>query len=211
MFVVGLTGGIGSGKSEAARVFAELGVPVVDTDRIAHALTAIGQPVLQEIAEAFGGDMLNADGSLNRARLRECVFAAPEARQRLEQLLHPRIRERARQQLEQNAAAPYQIVVVPLLFETGGYAGMIARSLVIDCDEAQQLARVTQRSGLSEAQARAIMAAQLPREQRLALADDVIENNGDLTSLAAKIREMHEKYKRLFSAGPSAPARQKEA
>lgn len=194
MIIVGLTGGIGSGKSEAARMFAELGIPVVDTDQIAHALTAPGQSVLQEIATALGDDTLNPDGSLNRVLLRQRAFTDPDVRRRLESILHPRIRERALQLLDQHTDAPYQILVVPLLFETNGYGGLINRSLVIDCDETHQIQRAMTRSQLSEQEVRAIMAAQLPREQRLARADDVIENNGTLENLNAQVVDKHEKY-----------------
>lgn len=194
MIIVGLTGGIGSGKSEAARMFAELGIPVVDTDQIAHALTAPGQSVLQEIATALGDDTLNPDGSLNRVLLRQRAFTDPDVRRRLESILHPRIRERALQLLDQHTDAPYQILVVPLLFETNGYDGLINRSLVIDCDETHQIQRAMTRSQLSEQEVRAIMAAQLPREQRLARADDVIENNGTLENLNAQVVDKHEKY-----------------
>lgn len=194
MIIVGLTGGIGSGKSEVARMFADLGVPVVDTDQIAHELTFSGQPALQEIATALGDDTLNPDGSLNRALLRQRVFADPAMRRRLEAILHPLIRERALQLLTQHPDAPYQILVVPLLFETHGYAGLITRSLAIDCDEAQQIQRAMARSHLSEAEVQAIMAAQLPRSQRLALADDVITNDGSLENLRTQVLGKHEKY-----------------
>ena len=193
MMIVGLTGGIGSGKSEAARLFAELGVPVVDTDSISHALTATGQPALQAISEALGHDLLRADGSLDRPLLRQRVFANPELRRRLEAILHPRIREQALCLLAQNAAV-YQILVVPLLFESPNYTGLISRSLVIDCAESQQIERAMARSGLQETEVRAIIAAQLPRRQRLALADAVIEHIGSLPDLRAKVQEKHEKY-----------------
>ncbi|HQR50471.1 MAG TPA: dephospho-CoA kinase [Methylophilaceae bacterium] len=194
MFIVGLTGGIGSGKSEAARMFAALGVPVVDTDAIAHGLTSPGSPLLAEIAQALGRDCIKPDGSLDRAWLRRCVFADADARRALENILHPRIRETAAQLLAQHADTPYQIVVVPLLFETGGYAGLVSHSLVVDCDEALQITRTMQRNPLSEAEVRAIMAAQLPRSQRVALADDVIENDGSLKKLEESVRAKHEKY-----------------
>lgn len=194
MFVVGLTGGIGSGKSEAARLFAALGVPVVDTDAIAHRLTAPGQPALERIAGLLGKDALAADGSLDRAAVRHMVFADPEKRRALEGLLHPLIREAAVRELARHAAAPYAIVVVPLLFEAGGYRDIIARSLVVDCPEELQVARAMARSGLSATEARAIMAAQLPRAQRLLLADDVLENAGTLEALGERVRELHARY-----------------
>jgi dephospho-CoA kinase len=198
MYLVGLTGGIGSGKSEAARLFAKLGVPVVDTDVIAHRLTAPGQPAVQRIAQLLGAEALAADGSLDRVALRRKVFSEPQARKTLEGLLHPLIRLGVEQELAQYTSAPYAIVVVPLLFETGGYADVIARSLVVDCDEALQVGRAMARSRLSEAEVRGVMAAQLPRAQRLALADDVLDNSGSLPQLAQQVQHQHEKYKRLF-------------
>lgn len=197
MMIVGLTGGIGSGKSEAGRLFAELGVPVADTDAIAHALTATGQPALQEISKAFGDEILQADGSLNRACLRQNIFSDPAARQTLESILHPKIRDEVANFLDRNVSSPYQIVMVPLLFETGAYANLIARSLLIDCDESLQIMRAMARSHLSEAEVRAIMAAQCSREQRLALTSDVILNNGTLADLKNQVREKHKKYIRL--------------
>lgn len=205
MFVVGLTGGVGSGKSEAARLFAGLGVPVVDTDAIAHQLTAPGQPALKAIAEVFGSETISPDGTLDRNRLRRRVFAQPELRKALEGILHPLIRKCARQALAQTSSAPYQILVVPLLFETGGYADLISRSLVIDCDEALQIRRAMARSNLTEAEVRAVMAAQSPRERRLAAADEIIRNNGTLEELAAQVRLMHEKYIKACAASQSIP------
>lgn len=197
MMVVGLTGGIGSGKSEAARLFAALGVSVIDTDAIAHALTAAGQPALDKIVEVFGKEALGADGALNRAYLRQRVFSDSHARSQLEAILHPLIRSSVAEKLTDNATAPYQIVMVPLLFETGAYADMVARSLVIDCNENLQISRAVARSRLTESEVRAIMAAQCSREQRLARADDVIDNSGSLENLQKQVREKHEKYIRL--------------
>ena len=194
MLVVGLTGGIGSGKSEAAAMFAARGVPVIDTDAIAHALVAPGQAALQAIAKAFGAAALQPDGGLDRAWMRQRIFADPAARQTLENILHPLIREEVRQSLERNADAAYQIVMVPLLFETGAYAQMIDRSLLVDCDETLQISRAMARSRLSESEVRAIMAAQWPRAQRLAAADDVIRNEGSLQELAEQVQAKHEKY-----------------
>jgi dephospho-CoA kinase len=197
MMVVGLTGGIGSGKSEAARLFNLSGVPVIDTDAIAHSLTAPGQPALQEIMHAFGDHVLHADGTLDRAYLRQRIFADADTRKTLEDILHPRIRSEVRNTLARNTTSPYQVVMVPLLFETGAYADIIARSLVIDCDESLQIARAVARSRLTESEVRAIMAAQCSRERRLELADDVITNNGTLAELEKQVREKHEKYIRL--------------
>jgi len=197
MIIIGLTGGIGSGKSEAARLFAALGVPVIDTDAIAHELTAAGRPALANIAAAFGEEAISPDGSLNRPYMRKKVFSDSSAKQTLEGILHPMIRAEVTARLSANASAPYQIVMVPLLFETGAYSTMIARSLVIDCDESLQVRRAMARSRLTEIEVRAIMDTQCFREQRLALADDVIDNSGSLENLETQVREKHEKYIRL--------------
>jgi dephospho-CoA kinase len=194
MFVVGLTGGIGCGKSEAARIFAKLGVPIVDVDVIARHLTTAGQPVLQEIISAFGTEFLDADGNLNRAAMREKVFNDIAARKDLEGIMHPAIYDQALRELAQNQSAPYQILAISLLFENNRYKNDVARSLVIDCDEALQVSRTMQRSGLTEQSVRDIMAAQVSRDFRRKMADDLIENNGSLDELSKKIAEIHEKY-----------------
>jgi dephospho-CoA kinase len=196
MYIVALTGGIGSGKSEAARQFARLGVPVVDTDVIAHELTATGMPMLAEIAHMFGEDTLNEDGSLNRSRLRAHVLKDPAERLRLEGLLHPAIYDSAIAQLSKNDQErhpDYQILVVPLLFENNRYQSVVNRTLVIDCDESLQINRAMNRSSLNEEEVKAIMAAQTSRNIRLKRADDVIENNGSLTELIEKVNKMHNK------------------
>ncbi len=193
MLTIGLTGGIGSGKSAAARLFAELGAAVVDTDVIARQLTAPGAPALDEIARQFGAEYLLPDGGLDRAKLRRRIFGDPEAKARLEAILHPLIRREAATQAAASRA-PYTLVVVPLLIESGGYRDLIQRILAIDCSEATQIARAMARSGLSEAEARAILANQASRRQRLEQADDVIDNDGDLSALERQVRELHEKY-----------------
>jgi len=194
MYVVGLTGGIGSGKSEAAVCFAALGVPVVDTDAIAHRLTAPSMPAAAQIARVLGSDCLAPDGALDRAKLRRKVFADQAARKTLENILHPLIRAAVTEELGKHPDAPYQVLIVPLLFETGGYQDIVNSTLAMDCSEAEQIRRATTRSGLSEDEVRAIMAAQLPRAERCARADDVILNDGSLQELADKIRQKHEKY-----------------
>lgn len=196
MLVVGLTGGVGSGKSTAARMFAELGVEITDTDAIAHALTAPGQPALAEISAKFGASLV-AGGVLDRAALRRLVFNDPTARKKLESLLHPLIRRAVADALAQPTAAPYRMVVVPLLLEAGGYQDMVQRVLVVDCPEVMQVERAMTRSALTEPEVRAIMAAQLPRMDRLSRADDVIVNDGALDQLAKQVEEMHKKYLRL--------------
>ena len=196
MTIVALTGGIGSGKSEVSRQFAKLGVPIVDTDVIAHDLTATGSPVLAQINQLFNADFLLGDGSLDRAKLRTHVFNNPTERQKLEALLHPLIRASAIKQLAENEhklQPPYQILVIPLLFENNQYAGLVHKTLLVDCDENVQIQRAMARSQLTEAQVKAIMAAQASRATRLKLADEVIENNGTLAELIENIAIMHKK------------------
>ena len=201
-YVVGLTGGIGSGKSAVADAFAALAVDVTDTDRIAHALTAPGSAGLAGIVAAFGTDVLRADGTLDRDRLRERVFADAAARQRLESILHPLIRAEAAAEVAR-WRSPYGLLVVPLLFERGGHRDLVRRTLGVDCPEEVQVARVTARSGLAAAEVRAIMAAQLPRAERLARADDVLDNSGGREAIAPQVAELDRRYRRLAAEAPA--------
>lgn len=192
-FIVGLTGGIGSGKSAAASEFARLGAAIVDTDRIAHMLTAVGGAAMGPLREAFGPGVLTEEGALNRPAMRALAFESPEARRRLESILHPMIRlESERECLA--ATAPYVILAVPLLIEAGTYRERIRRLCVVDCPEAVQVARVMQRSALEESQVRAIMAAQASRAERLAVADDVVDNSGSLDFLREQVSALHLRY-----------------
>lgn len=191
--VVGLTGGIGSGKSAAADEFARLGATVVDTDAIAHALTAPGGGAVAEVQRLFGSEFVDASGAMDRKRMREHVFSDARAKRRLEALLHPMIRAESARRIAE-ASGPYVVHVVPLLVESPGYRERYRRVLVVDCPEAQQLSRVRQRSGLSEAEVRRIIASQIQRESRLAAADDVIDNSGDIAALQQQVRELHKKY-----------------
>ena len=196
MSIIALTGGLGSGKSEAAKQFAKLGVPVVDTDVIAHALTANGAPALKQISELFGPQFLTNEGALDRAKLRAHVFAHPQERSKLEALLHPLIRAAALKQLAENEHQQhpdYQILVIPLLFENNQYQARNHKSLLIDCDEQLQMARAMARSHLSQSEAQAILDAQVSRTTRLKLADEVIENNGTLAELTESVEKMHQK------------------
>jgi dephospho-CoA kinase len=193
MFLVGLTGGIGSGKSAAASLFEELGAAVVDTDAIAHELTAPGGAAIESIRNAFGDEVIDARGALDRAAVRRQVFADASAKARLEAILHPMIRAEADRR-SAAARAPYVVLVVPLLVESGGYRSRVRRVAVVDCPEEVQVARVMTRSGLSAEEARAIMAAQVSREQRLAVADDVIDNGGDLAALRPQVEALHRRY-----------------
>jgi dephospho-CoA kinase len=190
--LVGLTGGIGSGKSAAADEFGKLGATVVDTDAISHQLTGAGGTALPEIEQVFGRGAIGADGALDRKRMRERVFADPAQRRALEGILHPLIREESRRRIAA-AAGPYVVHVVPLLVESGEYGRRVDRVLVIDVPEELQVARVRRR-GLADEQIRRIIASQASRAERLAAADDVIDNAGSLEALQAQVRALHEKY-----------------
>lgn len=194
MLVIGLTGGIGSGKSTVAELFAQHGVAITDTDAIAHRLTAPNQPVLAEISAAIGPGILHPDGTLDRATLRQRVFRDPEARKRLETILHPRIRQAVATELAQPTDAAYRMVVVPLLFEADGYSALIQRSLAVDCPESLQIERAMARSRLTETEVKAIIATQLSRNDRRHLADDIVTNDSSLEKLANEVSEIHKKY-----------------
>lgn len=192
-FVVGLTGGIGSGKSAAAEEFARLGASVVDTDAIAHELTRAGGGAIPEVERLFGAEVIGADGAMDRAKVRARVFADPAAKRALEALLHPMIRDESRRRIA-SAEGPYVLHVVPLLIESADYRMRVDRVLVVDCPEALQIERVRARSGLSEAQVRAILASQASRAERLAAADDVIDNGGSLDALREQVAALHRRY-----------------
>ncbi|NMG73573.1 dephospho-CoA kinase [Aromatoleum diolicum] len=192
-YVVGLTGGIGSGKSAAADRFAALGIAVVDTDAIAHALTAPGGPAIAAIRQSFGDDVITSDGALDRKAMRDRAFADPTIRRQLEAILHPAIRAES-ERLIGEARTPYVVLVVPLLVESGKYRERCQSLCVVDCPTDVQIARVMSRSGLDEAQVRAIMATQASREQRLAAADEVIDNSGERNVLVSQVDRLHHKY-----------------
>ena len=201
-YTVGLTGGIGSGKSVVADLFARLGVHVVDTDEIAHELTRPGGAAIAPIRAAFGAEAIAEDGSLERARMRRLAFGDARERKRLEAILHPLIRAESARRLRL-ARSRYAILVIPLLVEGGVERSRTARVLVVDCPEAQQLERVVRRSGLPEAEVRAIIASQASREERLAAADDVIDNSGAPEALERQVARLHEKYLTLGQASTS--------
>jgi dephospho-CoA kinase len=192
---IGLTGGIASGKSTVADMFAELGVPVIDTDVIAREVVAPGEPALAEISARFGKHMIDASGNLDRGAMRKLIFSDEQARQDLEAILHPRIGAETRRQSEA-ADGPYQIIVVPLL--TGSaLRNFVDRVLVVDCDEERQVERLLARDAESVEQARRILAAQASREDRLAIADDVINNDHSLAHLRDQVADMDREYRRL--------------
>ncbi|HSQ05468.1 MAG TPA: dephospho-CoA kinase [Burkholderiales bacterium] len=201
-FCVGLTGGIGSGKSAAASFFAELGATVVDTDAISHELTVVGGEALPALRSAFGPEYINAEGALDRARMRKLVFGDPAARKKLEGILHPLIRAESRARIAA-ARGAYAVLVVPLLLETGSYRDVVKRVVVVDCNEATQIERTMARSRLSADEVRAIMRMQLPRGERLALADDVLSNDTDIEALRAQVVALHATYLRLAQSSPA--------
>jgi len=195
VFRVGLTGGIGSGKSTASGLFAQQGVPVIDADAIAREVVAPGQPALEAIRQAFGAAAIGADGTLDRAWLRTRVFAAPGERQRLEELLHPLIREAIRDRVRR-LTAPYVIIAIPLLVEKG-WRSEVDRVLVIDAPVEQQIARTASRDQMQTEDVMRILAAQASRKERLAAADDVLCNEGDLNALRERVTLLHQRYLRL--------------
>ena len=192
-FVVGLTGGIGSGKSAVGELFAAHGISVIDTDAIAHELTGAGGAAMPQIRAAFGDGVVDADGALDRAAMRAIVFADPPARKRLEGILHPMIRTECERRLA-GADSPYAILMVPLLVESGSYRERVNRVAVVDCREETQIARVMKRNGLARVEVERILAAQATREQRLAAASDVIDNDGELAALAPQVERLHAAY-----------------
>lgn len=191
---IGLTGGIGSGKSAAADIFSSLGADVIDTDVIARELTLPGNPALAEIAARLGSEFVLPDGNLDRAALRRRIFADPSAKAILEAILHPRIRRRTAELLA-HGTAPYAVVVVPLLIETGGYRDLVQRVVVVDCPEETQITRTMARSGLSREEAQAILANQANRAERLRHAGDVIDNSGDRETLQRQVELLDRKYR----------------
>lgn len=192
-FVVGLTGGVGSGKSTVADLFVAQGAVLVDTDQIAHQLTAAGGLAMPGILAAFGDALADTQGALDRTAMRNLVFADPDARAKLEAILHPLIRQVSDRRCAE-AASPYVILAVPLLIESGNYRNRCDRIVVVDCPETLQISRVMARNGWPERQVRAVLAAQASRDQRLAVADDVLANDGDLKKLFPRVAELHLKY-----------------
>jgi dephospho-CoA kinase len=195
--LVGLSGGIGCGKTTVANMFRDRGAPIIDTDLIAHQLTATKGAAIQAIAAALGADYIQQDGAMDRSKMRSAIFADPEKKRLLESILHPLIFAEVRAQLVEVVAYPYVIIVVPLLFNSPTYLQLVQRIVVVDCAEPLQIERVAQRSGLSELEVRNIILQQTSREERLLRADVVITNEGNLAELAAQVERIHSSY---FSA-----------
>ena len=191
---VGLTGGIGCGKSTVANLFAAHGAAIIDTDEIAHRLTQPDGLAISPIRAAFGDDCITGDGALNRTKMRQLVFSDASAKHRLERILHPLILEQTQAKLQQTHHAPYIIVVVPLLLDSPAFLQLVQRVLVVDCAEDSQVLRVTRRSRLSGDEVRAIMAQQPDRTKRLTSADDVIQNDADFGGLEKQVTALHNSY-----------------
>lgn len=199
--VIGLTGGIGSGKSTVATLLAECGAAIIDSDAISHHLTQPGAAAMGAIRSEFGDSYIDARGALDRARMRQLVFSDPDAKQRLEAILHPLIYAQILEQAKTAANTfPYLVLVIPLLFETKNYLQLVHRTLAVDCAEATQIARAMQRSGLTENEVRAIMNQQISRSERLQRADDIIQNDTGLDELRLQVMSLHQRYIAL-SAG----------
>ena len=210
MLKVGLTGGIASGKSTVARLFEDLGVPIVDTDVIAREVVEPGEPGLAAVRDAFGDDVLTAEGTLDRRGVRARVFADPAARRQLEAVLHPLIRARTLTKLEalakSEAPPPYAIVVVPLLIETD-FRALVDRVLVVDCPEDVQLARLTARDAMTTSDARAMIRAQTDRATRIAAADDVLDTSVALAETKRGVERLHDRYLKLATVCRGTKAR----
>ena len=202
MLIIGLTGGIGSGKSTVARHFQALGVPVIDADEVGRELAEPGQPALAAIVERFGTDMLDDAGRLDRARLRERVFTHPRQRRELEGILHPRIRAEIQRRITGlSPACGYCLLSVPLLLESG-WQDMVQRILVVDAPRETQIRRAVARDGVSREQVEAILDSQMDRDARLRAADDVIRNDADLAALQRRVEALHRRYVRMARSAP---------
>lgn len=193
VYCVGLTGGIGCGKSTVAQMFEALGATIIDTDAISHTLTQPNAPSLKQIARQFGPAFISSEGELDRAKLRALIFSNPVQKTKLESILHPLIETQVRNELR-HCQGNYALIVVPLLFETSHYLPLIQRKLVVDCDERSQITRTAARSHLPEAEIRTIMAQQLSRQDRLKLADDILRNEANLDSLRDAVEVLHQQY-----------------
>ena len=195
--IIGLTGGIGSGKTSATKFFSAEGVAVIDADTIAHELTGAQGAAIQNIQEYFGGNFITKDGKLDRKKMRSRIFSDINSRKKLERILHPLIQTEVMHRIE-TVSSPYIIIVAPLLLETGDYCETVTRILVVDCNEECQISRTVSRDGLSKEDVRTIMATQKPRQERLNQADDVIVNDTDISSLQEKVKLQHNIYLSLL-------------
>ncbi|MDC0575269.1 dephospho-CoA kinase [Nitrosomonadaceae bacterium] len=195
--IIGLTGGIGSGKTSATRFFAAEGIAIIDADTISHELTGAQGDAIPNIKKYFGVDFITKNGKLDRKKMKNRIFSDINSRKKLEEILHPLIQAEVMHRIE-NASSPYIIVVAPLLLETGDYCETVTRILVVDCNEEYQISRTVSRDGLSKEEVRTIMAAQKSRQERLDQADDVIVNDTDISSLQEKVKLQHNIYLSLL-------------
>lgn len=195
MLIIGLTGGIGSGKTTISTLFHELGVPVIDADEIARQIVQPGEFALDEIVETFGREYLTDNGTLNRKSLRELIFSDPAAKNTLEAILHPKIRKTILNQIEK-IDAPYVLLSIPLLLERG-WKEMVDQVVVVDCPEEQQIERICRRDHLTTNKARAILENQIDRDSRLQAADEIIDNSGNIESLSKRVEELHQQFLQL--------------
>ena len=203
-WIVGLTGGIGSGKSQVSNAFEALGVPVIDTDLISHAITAPNGLAIPVIREIFGADLIDPSGRLDRDKMRKLVFTDAEARRKLEAILHPLIANVTMASIAQHSNAPYVVLVVPLLAESPQWLNRCDRVLVIDCELETQISRVMARSNLTREQVLAIIATQASREERKAIANEVIVNESSLEALTQQVRKLHDFYLTMAKQSPKA-------
>ena len=197
--LIGLTGGIGSGKSTVAALFEKLGARIIDTDEISRGLTQADGAAIPALRAAFGSGFIDKNNALDRSKMRDLVFSNPAAKKQLETILHPLILIKTRQLAGAETPAPYTLAVIPLLFETMDYRGWLQRTLVVDCPEETQIARTMQRGGLDRTLVQSIIAQQISRKQRLALADDIIRNDSDLPALSAQVKQLHNHFLTLTS------------
>ena len=195
--IIGLTGGIGSGKTSATRLFTAEGVSVIDTDVISHEFTKPQGIAIPSIQKSFGNNFITADGELNRKKMRSLIFSDFDSKKQLEEILHPLIQDEVMRRIE-IISSPYIIIVVPLLLETGSYSEAVTRILVIDCNEETQITRTVSRGELNEQEVRAIMSTQISRQKRLNQANDVIVNNADISHLKSQVKIQHNKYLSLL-------------
>lgn len=198
MFAVGLTGGIASGKTTISELFARHGVPIVDTDLVSRGLLEVGEPAFRQVSDHFGAAIVNDDGGIDRARLREIVFSDPAEKSWLEKMLHPLIYQRSLDAIRQHRRAAYVLVVVPLLFETN-FQSLVDRILVVDCPAEVQIERLLQRDRIDEALAHKMLAQQLSNRERLARAHDIIENRDNQADLEAQVDALHQSYLEMAS------------
>jgi len=199
MLIIGMTGGIGSGKSEASKIFASLNIEVIDLDKISKEITEKNQEAIQEIKNLFGQSLFNKENELDRKKLRDMIFSDKNLKIKLENILHPKILAEVKKKLSIFSDEPYVVIDIPLLFETNQYVPLISRSLVIDCELSDQIERVSKRDGMEIAMVQSIISQQVDRNTRIQRGDDVILNDGSIESLEDSIKKLHEKYLNLVA------------